>query len=153
MIRTNGVEEELSLDDPVFQGDVLITNTGSSVGITFIDDTLFSIAGEGRLVLDQLIFNPGGGGNSLTLSLVQGAFAFVTGQISGGDGPGMEIKTPVATIGIRGTTGAGSVQVPTVEIPYALVVSLLEELGGGPSGVIANINIISFINPKFFKII
>ena len=136
VIRTNGVEEELSLDDPVFQGDVLITNTGSSVGITFIDDTLFSIAGEGRLVLDQLIFNPGGGGNSLTLSLVQGAFAFVTGQISGGDGPGMEIKTPVATIGIRGTTGAGSVQVPTVEIPYALVVSLLEELGGGPSGVI-----------------
>ena len=136
VLRTSGVEEELNLDDPVFQGDVLVTAAGSSVGITFIDDTLFSIANEGRLVLDELIFNPGGGGNSLSLSLVQGAFAFVSGQIAGADGPGMEIRTPSASIGVRGTTGAGVSGTPTAAIPYSLVATLLQDLIRDELGVI-----------------
>ncbi len=121
VIRTDGSEEQLSLDDPVFQGDILVTDPDSTIGITFVDDTLFSLAGDGRLVLDQLIFNPGGDGNALNLSLVQGAFAFLSGKIAPADGPGMSIETPVATIGVRGTTGAGV-------LTNQLLISLLPDL-------------------------
>ena len=133
VVRTSGVEEPLRLGDLVYQGDVLITTDGSSVGLTFIDNTLFSLTGKGRLVLDQVIFNPAGANNELSLSLVQGVFAFVSGEIAGSDGPGMSIRTPVATVGVRGTTGGGAVgDAPGTgdfQAIFALLNSLLGNLG------------------------
>ena len=124
--RTDGSQVTLAAGDPVFQGDVLQTGGGSSIGIRFLDDTLFSLGGNARLAIDQLVYNPGGGGNALSLSLLQGAFAFVSGQIAPADGPGMSITTPVANIGVRGTTGAGQF---LPGLPQ-LIVTLLEGLDG-----------------------
>src|SRR5206468_3016101 len=55
----------------------------------------------------------GGANNGAVFSLVQGTFAFVAGQVAKtGD---MKIDTPVATMGIRGTTGdAGEDTVATI---------------------------------------
>jgi len=124
--RTSGVQQPLSLGDPVFLGDILQTGPDTSVGIRFVDDTLFSLSSNARLVIDQVIYNPEGADNALSLSLVQGAFAFVSGGIAPADGPGMSIRTPVATIGVRGTTGAGEF----LAAVQRLVVSLLEGLDG-----------------------
>lgn len=135
VIRSNGVEEPLQLNDRVFQGDVLITSDGSSVGLTFIDNTLFSMTGVGRLVLDQLIFNPDGGNNELSLSLVQGVFAFVSGEIAGSDGPGMTVRTPVAVIGVRGTTGGGAVGDVPGTGDFQAIVALLAPLIGNLGGI------------------
>ncbi len=55
------------------------------------------------MVLDELVYDPGGSDNSMLVNLVQGTFVFVAGQIAPtGE---MEVQTPVATLGIRGTTG------------------------------------------------
>lgn len=124
--RADGSQVDLAQGDPIFLGDILETGAGASVGIRFLDDTLFSLAGNARLMIDQLVYNPGGGGNALSLSLLQGAFAFVTGEIAPADGPGMTITTPVANIGVRGTTGAGQF-LPAIP---QLLVTLLEGLDG-----------------------
>lgn len=124
--RANGIEQELAEGDPIFQNDVLQTGPSASLAIQFVDDTLFSLGADARLVVDQVVFNPGGGGNELSLSLVQGAFSFLSGQIAPADGPGMAITSPVATIGIRGTTGAGEF-LATIQ---QFIVSLLEGLDG-----------------------
>ncbi|MGF1612135.1 MAG: VWA domain-containing protein [Kiloniellales bacterium] len=124
--RTNGVQQALALGDPVYLGDVLQTGPDTSVGIRFVDNTLFSLSSNARLVIDQVIYNPDGADNALSLSLIQGAFAFVSGGIAPADGPGMSIRTPVATIGVRGTTGAGEF----LAAVQRLVVSLLEGLDG-----------------------
>lgn len=124
--RTNGVVEQLTLGDPVFLGDVVETGPNASVGIRFVDDTLFSLSSGARLVVDQLIYNPGGSDNALSLSLVTGAFAFVAGEIAPAPGEGMKIDTPVATIGIRGTTGAGQFD-PALQ---QLLITLFEDFDG-----------------------
>ena len=127
VVRTSGATESLSLGDPIFLGDTLRTGASSSVGVTFIDDTLFSLSEDARLVIDQLIFNPGGGGNELSLSLLQGAASFLAGQIAPSDGAGMKVTTPVATIGVRGT----QVVMFYDAVEQILEAVLVEDLDGG----------------------
>ena len=45
----------------------------------------------------------------MNVSLLQGSFTFVSGQIAKADPNAMVIVTPTSTIGIRGTVGGGSV--------------------------------------------
>ncbi|MET1412350.1 M10 family metallopeptidase C-terminal domain-containing protein [Roseibium sp. HPY-6] len=100
--RTDGSTATLTTGDPVFQGDVVQTGDGSSLVIVFVDETLFTLSADARMVLDELIYSPGGSDNSMVLNLVQGSFVFVTGQVAPtGD---MRVETPTATMGIRGTT-------------------------------------------------
>jgi hypothetical protein len=107
VVRANGVTETLNVGDAVFQGDVVMTGPGGKLGIGFIDGTVFNLSANARMVLNSLVYDPDGSNNSMFFSLVEGTFVFATGQIAPtGD---MKINTPVATMGIRGTT-------PTIEI-------------------------------------
>ncbi|WP_263627041.1 VCBS domain-containing protein [Stappia stellulata] len=100
--HANGTSEPLVQGAPVFQGDVVETAGGSALSITFVDGTVFSLSAGARMVLDELIYSPSGSDNSMVMNLVQGTFVFVTGQVAPtGD---MRVETPVATMGIRGTT-------------------------------------------------
>ncbi len=70
--------------------------------IVFIDGSTFSLSANARMVLDEFVYNAAGASNnSAVISLVQGTFSFVAGQVAKtGD---MKVETPVATMGIRGT--------------------------------------------------
>lgn len=100
--RANGQRIALNIGDPVFQDDLIETTDDSRLGLTFIDETVFSLSANARMILDELVYEPGGSDNSMVMNLVQGTFVFITGQVAPtGD---MVIETPVATMGIRGTT-------------------------------------------------
>ncbi|MCJ2123148.1 VCBS domain-containing protein [Methylobacterium sp. J-077] len=87
--------------DPIFKGDVVRTDDGGKLGLTFVDGTAFNLDGESRMVVDGMNFQPGAAGNSALFSLVQGIITFVAGQTAkSGD---MKVVTPSATMGIRGT--------------------------------------------------
>lgn len=97
----NGVSVALNIGDTVRKGDVVQTAGGSAVAIVFADGSTFSLNANARMVLDDFVYNAGGAGNSALISLVQGTFSFVAGQVAKtGD---MRVDTPVATMGIRGT--------------------------------------------------
>ncbi|MEP1208256.1 MAG: VCBS domain-containing protein [Rhizobiaceae bacterium] len=99
----SGTKNELEVGSPVFQGDVVETGADSSLGISFVDETVFSMSSDARMILDELIYDPANVENSsMAFNLVQGAFVFVTGEIA--PTGNMAIETPVATMGIRGTT-------------------------------------------------
>ena len=104
--RADGTEVALQKGDPVFQGDVLETGPEGALGIVFVDDSTFSLAEDARLTLDEVVYDPGTQTGSLKASLVQGVFTFISGEIAKTDPDAMTVTTPVATIGIRGTTGA-----------------------------------------------
>lgn len=104
--RADGSVVTLEPGDPVYQGDVLMTGDGSSVGITFIDETQFSLGSGGRMVLDEMVFDPASGDGEAGFSLISGTFSFVSGQIAKAGPEAMQVTTPVATIGIRGTSGS-----------------------------------------------
>ncbi|MBL42431.1 MAG: hypothetical protein CMM49_07225, partial [Rhodospirillaceae bacterium] len=105
--RADGTEIKLNEGDPVFQGDVLETGEEGTVGIVFIDDSTFALDEDGRMVLDELIFDPQSTEGKSSLTVVQGAFTFVSGKIAQSGPDSMKVSTPVATLGIRGTKVAG----------------------------------------------
>jgi fibronectin-binding autotransporter adhesin len=97
----NGVSIILNQGDNVEKGDVVQSGSGSTLGITFIDGTVFGLSSNARMVLNEMVYDPNGSNNSSLLSLVAGTITFVAGETAKhGD---MKIDTPVATMGIRGT--------------------------------------------------
>ena len=97
----NGVSIILNQGDNVHKGDVVQSGSDSTLGITFIDGTVFGLASNARMVLNEMIYDPNGSDNKSLLSLVAGTISFVAGATAKkGD---MKVDTPVATMGIRGT--------------------------------------------------
>nr|WP_249135551.1 hypothetical protein [Bradyrhizobium diazoefficiens] len=101
MAVRNGVSVILNNGDNVEKGDVVSTGGDTTLGITFIDGTVFGLSSNARMVLNEMVYDPNGSSNSSLLSLVAGTITFVAGETAKhGD---MKIDTPVATMGIRGT--------------------------------------------------
>ena len=97
----NGVSIILNQGDNVHKGDVVQSGSDSTLGITFIDGTVFGLASNAKMVLNEMIYDPNGSDNKSLLSLVAGTISFVAGATAKkGD---MKVDTPVATMGIRGT--------------------------------------------------
>ena len=97
----NGVSVILNNGDNVEKGDVVSTGSDSTLGITFIDGTVFGLSSNARMVLNEMVYDPNGSSNSSLLSLIAGTITFVAGETAKhGD---MKVDTPVATMGIRGT--------------------------------------------------
>ena len=93
---------QTKIGDPVYRGDVVQTGTDGKVGITFTDGTAFNLSSNARMVLNEFVYDPNGTSNSTFFSLSKGTFTFIAGKVAKtGD---MKIDTPVATMGIRGTT-------------------------------------------------
>jgi VCBS repeat-containing protein len=97
----NGVSIILNIGDNVEKGDVVQSGSDSTLGITFIDGTVFGLSSNARMVLNEMVYDPNGSNNSSLISLVAGTISFVAGETAKhGD---MKVDTPVATMGIRGT--------------------------------------------------
>jgi VCBS repeat-containing protein len=97
----NGVSILLHQGDNVEKGDVVQSGSNSTLGISFIDGTVFGMSSNARMVLNEMVYDPNGSNNSSLISLVAGTISFVAGETAKhGD---MKIDTPVATMGIRGT--------------------------------------------------
>jgi hypothetical protein len=85
-----------------YQGDAVATGADGKAGINFTDGTSFNLSNNARMVLNEFVYDPNSTSNSTLFNLTKGTFAFVAGKIAKtGD---MKIDTPVATVGIRGTT-------------------------------------------------
>lgn len=54
---------------------------GAAIGITFVDDTTFSLGEEGRVVIDEMVYDAGAQEGQFSANLVQSVFSFVSGQI------------------------------------------------------------------------
>ncbi len=98
----NGVAVALHVGDAVYKSDVVQTGANSSVGIGFPDGTALNLVANTRMALNDYSFDASGTANSALFTLVEGTFAFVAGKVAH-DG-NMKVATPVATMGIRGTT-------------------------------------------------
>ena len=78
------------------------TGADGKVGINFSDGTSFNLTSNARMALTEFVYDPNGKSNSTLISLTKGTFTFVAGNIAKtGE---MKVDTPVATMGIRGTT-------------------------------------------------
>lgn len=88
--------------DLVYRGDVVVTTAQAKVSLVFTDGTAFNVSGNARMELNEFVYNPNGTANSSMFNLVKGTFTFVAGKVA--KTGNMRLDTPVATMGIRGTT-------------------------------------------------
>jgi hypothetical protein len=97
-----GQADQTKVGDLVYQGDVVKTGADGRIGINFADGSSFNLSSNARMALDEFVYDPSGKSNSTFFSLTNGTMTFVAGSIAkSGD---MKVDTPVATMGIRGTT-------------------------------------------------
>jgi hypothetical protein len=93
---------QAKVGDLVYQGDVVATGADGRLGISFTDGTSFNLSSNARMALSEFVYEPNGTSNSTLFNLTKGTFTFVAGKVAKtGD---MKIDTPVATMGVRGTT-------------------------------------------------
>src|SRR6478736_1887412 len=88
--------------DPVYRGDVIKTGADGRVGINFADDSSFNLSSNASMEMNEFVYSPAGKSNSTLFSLAEGTVTFVAGSVA--KTGSMKVDTPVATLGIRGTT-------------------------------------------------
>lgn len=94
---------------PVYSRDKVTTGPAGKLQILLLDQTSFTVGPNSELELDEFVFDPATSAGKVSAKIAKGAFRFVTGKIARRDPSTMKVKTPVGTIGIRGTMTAGTV--------------------------------------------
>lgn len=90
----------------VYQGDSIETGPDGSIGITLVDDTMFSAGPNSQLALPEFKFDVDTQKGSILAELQKGTLAVVSGEITHETPGAMTIKTPSSILGVRGTTFA-----------------------------------------------
>ena len=128
IIRDDTIPAELKSD--IQQMDDVRTANGR-LGITFIDDSQVRLTEHSKLIIDEVIFDPNPDKSKMAMQFASGTARFITGKIGQINKQNIEISTPTAQIGIRGTDFTVTVD----EFGRSLVI-LLPDLNGLPSGEI-----------------
>lgn len=86
------------------KNDTVSTNSQGRFKITFVDATTVNITQNSRLVIDDFVYD---GNNKskgkIGLKLALGTAKYTSGAIAKGNARGVGIRTPTATIAVRGT--------------------------------------------------
>lgn len=96
--------------DPVYQSDVVETGPTGSIGITFVDNSVFSTGPDSQLALQEFRFDPSNLHGEMLANLRKGSLVVVSGDITRQTPGAMKIQTPTAMLGVRGTTFAVRVE-------------------------------------------
>jgi hypothetical protein len=92
--------------DSLFEKDVVETGPDGAIGITFIDNMVFSTGPNSQLALDEFQFASNNFRGSMLADMRQGTLAVVSGDISRSAPGAMKIKRRPRFLGVRGTTFA-----------------------------------------------
>jgi hypothetical protein len=94
-----GVSRHVAAGSEVFSNETVRTGADSVALLLFLDQTNLTVGARSEVKLDRFVFNPSRGGN-VVVEVGRGAFRFVTGTQNSTT---YTVKTPLATIGVRGT--------------------------------------------------
>jgi hypothetical protein len=90
----------LKVGSPVYQNEHVRTAPASSAQLLFQDQTSLSVGPSSEVTLDTFVYDPATNSGSAVLTATRGALRFVSGTQQPHN---YQIRTPVATIGVRGT--------------------------------------------------
>ena len=82
--------------------DTAVTANGT-MRILFVDETRVDITEQSRLEIDEFVYDPANDIGSLSIKASLGTVRYASGQIAKKYKQNVKIRTPSATIGVRGT--------------------------------------------------
>jgi hypothetical protein len=97
------------LHDRVFLADQVQTDKASQLQILLLDRSTFTVGASARVTIDRFVYDPAANRRDVGISVARGAFRFMSGRSVGKPTGPVSVRTPVATIGIRGTIFEGVV--------------------------------------------
>ncbi|MEO9130168.1 MAG: FecR domain-containing protein, partial [Sphingomonas sp.] len=81
--------------------DVVQTGGRSQLQVLLLDKSTFMVGANARLTIDRFVYDPNRSTRTLAASVTKGAFRFISGRH---DATGStSVRTPIASIGVRGT--------------------------------------------------
>ena len=93
----------------IYEKDTVVTDSASSGQLSFTDNSMVTLTPASTFIIEQYYFNQEKPQQGQTvMNLVKGGFRAVTGFVAKAAPSSYQIKTPVATIGVRGTDFQGS---------------------------------------------
>ena len=99
-----GQTRALAIDSDVYFRDRCHSAEGARLQAMLKDGTQLTLGENATLIIDEFIYDPFKSRGALSVDVIKGAFLFVGGRIEGLTGAKVQIRTPVAAIGVRGTT-------------------------------------------------
>jgi hypothetical protein len=124
------VKLNAEIDSDIFSFDDVRTGNGR-LAIQFLDDSVVKLTEHSKLVIDEFIYDPDPAKSKLALNMASGTARFITGKLGLINKENISIKTPTASIGIRGTDFTATVD----ELGRSLII-LLPNADGTSSGEI-----------------
>ena len=102
------VRQRVALNDEVQTGG------RSQLQVLLLDKTTFTVGANARLTIDRFVYDPNRSARTLAASVTKGAFRFISGRPD--TAGSTSVRTPIASIGIRGTIFEGVVGEEAVRI-------------------------------------
>lgn len=95
-----GAPRVLAVGTDVFQDETISTARESNAQLLFLDQTSLTIGPSSDVVLDRFVFDGNRRASDFAVQATRGALRFVSGSSKS---ESYKVRTPVATIGVRGT--------------------------------------------------
>src|SRR5210317_1816381 len=130
IVRLSGEELIANLQTDIVSFDEVETENGR-LKIQFVDETQVSLTEHTYMEIDEYVYDPDPSKSKMALNFVQGTARFATGGLGLVPKENIQIQTPTAVIGIRGTDFTTTVD----ELGRSLVILLPDE-NGNSSGEI-----------------
>jgi len=96
------VFEGVQKDFDVESYDVVKTRDGKTA-IQFVDETRVDVTENSKLVIDEFVYDPNTSKGKLALKASFGTVRYASGQIAKNSRQNVQIRTPTAVVGVRGT--------------------------------------------------
>ena len=97
------------VDTPVQMRDLIQTLKGRA-DIKFVDDTKVSVTEYSKLIIDEFVYNPEKKTGKLSLKAALGTIRYSSGKIAKNSRKNVKIKSPTASVSVRGTDFTMNVQ-------------------------------------------
>ena len=97
-----------------------ITTSKAKLNLTFEDDTKVAITQQSKLVIDDFVYDPNSGTGKLAMKVAMGTVRYASGAVAHNSRENVRLRTPTATIAVRGTDFTMTVD----EIGRSLVILL-----------------------------
>jgi hypothetical protein len=95
-----GQTRSLSSGSSVHANELIRSGEDSVGNLQFLDQTKLSVGPKSEVRLNKFVYDPNKKAGSVVIQAGKGAYRFVSGAQ---DSKNYEIKTPYATLGVRGT--------------------------------------------------
>jgi hypothetical protein len=101
-IVRNNKSQPSAVNSTVQMSDTIVT-AKSNVLLDFEDNTQVKMTEHSKLLIDEFVYDPNKGTGKLGLKVALGTARYASGQIAKNNPQTVNVKTPTATIAVRGT--------------------------------------------------